>query len=108
MRNTLRARRRGLQSTQPSVPATYTNDSLPSKAVPMDPSQDLDTSTFDSATGVGAGVYKNKETMLWRNSSAYYKKPEDKSWTKMRDTGQWTLQEGWSAYLSGGEIRKKT
>lgn len=59
---------------------------------------------------VFAGVFKNKETMLWKDSSAYYKRPEDGEEPfkrRMRETGQWTLPEGWSAYLSGGEIRKK-
>ncbi|KEY75299.1 hypothetical protein S7711_11298 [Stachybotrys chartarum IBT 7711] len=74
----------------------------------QDPSEDLDESTFASATFAGTGVYKGKETMLWKNSNAYYKGPDSKEWQPMRDTGQWTLKEGWLAYLSGGEIKKKT
>lgn len=72
----------------------------------QDPSRDRDLATWDGATTVGPGVYNNKETMLWENSSAYFKKPGDTAWKRMKTTGQWTLPERCSVYLTGGEIRK--
>ncbi|RSL82773.1 hypothetical protein CEP52_016876 [Fusarium oligoseptatum] len=61
-----------------------------------DPSEDLDESAWQYATVGIAGVYRNKETIMWKKSFAYYKKPEDqdKDWLPMKDTGQWTLPEG--------------
>lgn len=73
---------------------------------PEDMSQDIVKATWDKATPVLANVYEHKETTLWKNSNAYFKKTEDAGWKNMKDTGQWTVSEGWSAYLSGGEIRK--
>lgn len=73
----------------------------------QDPSKDIDDeSTWNSATQVGPKVY-TQETMLWKNSTAYFKGPEVKNWTSMKSTGQWEIPKDWWAYLTGGEIRKK-
>lgn len=72
----------------------------------MDPSDDLDESVWNSATQVGPKVY-SQETMLWKNSTAYFKGPEVEKWTPMKSTGQWEIPKNWWAYLTGGEIRKK-
>ncbi|RSL41367.1 hypothetical protein CEP53_012800 [Fusarium sp. AF-6] len=55
-----------------------------------DPSQDLDESIWKDATPVFAGIFKDKETVLWKDSSAYYKRPEDGEEPfklRMRETG---------------------
>lgn len=76
----------------------------------MDPSEDLVESLWQNATEVKmSGVFNNQETMLWKGSSAYWKTPEEKDepfTKKMRGTGQWKLPYGYSAYISGGLIRK--
>lgn len=72
----------------------------------MDQSQDLDEEAFGRATEAGPGVYNNRETMLWKNCDAFYKKAGAKDWTRMRGTGQWSLEDGYSVYLTGGQIKK--
>lgn len=73
----------------------------------MDPSKELDDADWESANPVRAYVYKSG-TLLWKDSSAYYKKEKDTDWISMRQTGQWTLESGYHVYLSGGEIRRKS
>lgn len=71
----------------------------------QDPSQELDEAAFAEATKVGAGVFKTREVMMWKNTSAYFRRPGEDEWIPMRATGQWTLRHGWAVYLSGGEIK---
>lgn len=74
----------------------------------MDPSKPLDPTIFNIAVEVKGPVFKDRETVLWKNSNAYYRQPNEKGWTSMSDTGQMTLPDGWAVYLSGGEIRKQS
>lgn len=76
-----------------------------------DPSQELtdaDEPIFQSAKKIPSGVYKDKETLLWKGcDGAYYREKQEGRWIAMRRTGKLLLPAGWQCYLSGGEARKR-
>jgi hypothetical protein len=61
---------------------------------------------WESADTVGPTVYK-EGTMLWKNSSAWFKEPGTEKWIPMQRSAVWEIPKGWQAYLTGGEIERK-
>lgn len=60
---------------------------------------------FQKVADAGPAVYRGEGQMIfWKECSAYYMTPSDRTWKKMPSTGQLLLQRGWQAYLTGGTI----